>query len=540
MKLKITSTSFLVVAFTLAVLLTQTQAFTIASIGDSFASGDGNPDEPQRFDELGVSIKTGPVWADRQCHRSHIAAPEKAAIAIAGFLDQPLEFIGLACTGARLDQGVLEPYDPENTDDSDNPLPSQIDALRSRIGNRPIDILLISAGGNDVGFADIIKKCIRMDLLALQQKNTKLCSRDPGVLAAIKNELAALPQKYNRLAGQLKTMQIRQVVITEYPDPTKGANGSYCGENGNSRILFLHPLTAKWAEHEIVIPLNAAVGAAAERHGWARVPVQAWSTAHGYCAGGARWFRTQEDARNIQGPYELGFSLRDGLPPGFQFSMGTLHPNPAGHDGIARQIVATFLEVGRMFDRMFYLANNSDVQQAVGTNYDAVLEHWKNHGLPEGRRSSREFDVKLYLANYPDLQSTFGTNYRAALGHWVSQGLPMEGRRGSPEFDVQFYLQAYPELQERFGKNYAAAFDHWVKQGLPMEGRRGSREFDVRFYLTTYSDLQERFGENYSAALTHWILEGLPEGRLGVHSYHFRPLLFGDHRHHHFRPLLLQ
>lgn len=536
----IISTGFLVVIFSVATFSTQAHAFTIASIGDSFASGEGNPDKPQRFDELGVLIKDGPVWADQQCHRSHIAAPEKAAIAIAGFLDQPLEFIGLACTGARLDQGLLESYDPENTDDIDNPLPSQITALRDRIGDRPIDILLISAGGNDVGFADIIKKCIKMDSLALARKNNELCSRDPGVLAAIKNELAALPQKYDRLAGQLKTMQIRQVLITEYPDPTKGANGFYCGENGNSRILFLHPLTAKWAEHEIVIPLNAAVGAAAERHGWVRVPVQAWSTTHGYCAGDARWFRTQEDARNIQGPYELGFSLRDRLPPGFQFSMGTLHPNPAGHDGIARQIVATFLEAGRMFDRIFYLANNSDVQQAVGTSYEAVFEHWKNHGLPEGRRSSREFDVKFYLANYPDLQSLFRTNYRAALGHWVSHGLPAEGRKGSREFDAQFYLQAYPDLQERFGKNYAAAFDHWIKQGLPLEGRRGSREFDVRFYLTTYSDLQERFGENYSAALTHWILAGFAEGRLGVHTYHFRPLLFGDHRHHHFRPLLFQ
>jgi hypothetical protein len=317
-------------------------ALTIAAIGDSFASGEGNPDEPQRFDWLGF-VKKGPVWTDRQCHRSHTAAPEKAAMAIADSLGQPLEFINLACTGARLDRGVLEPYDPE-TDNTHNPLPSQIDALRTRIGDRPIDILLISAGGNDVGFADIIKQCIKMDSLALVRRNNELCSRDPGVLAAIKHELGALPQKYDRLADQLKSMQIGQVMITEYPDPTKGANGSYCGENGNSRILFLHPLTAKWADHEIVFPLNAAVGAAAERHGWIRVPVQAWSTKQGYCAGNARWFRTEEDARNIQGPHELGLSFRDRLPPGFQFSLGSLHPNPAGHDGIARQILAAFVD----------------------------------------------------------------------------------------------------------------------------------------------------------------------------------------------------
>lgn len=56
-------------------------------------------------------------------------------------------------------------------------------------------------------------------------------------------------------------------------------------------------------------------------------------------------------------------------------------------------------------------------------------------------------------------------------------------------------------------------------------GAKWGREFDVRFYLTTYSDLQERFGEKYSSTLTHWILERFAEGRLGVHTYHFRPLL---------------
>ena len=76
-------------------------ALTVASIGDSYASGEGNPDEPQKFDVFGF-VEKGPIWADRQCHRSRFAGPFLAANEIARLVNQvnqPLTFIGLACTG---------------------------------------------------------------------------------------------------------------------------------------------------------------------------------------------------------------------------------------------------------------------------------------------------------------------------------------------------------------------------------------------------------------------------------------------------------
>ena len=58
--------------------------FLIVSIGDSYASGEGNPDRWQELtgsDLLGQPTDaTPPVWQDKRCHRSAYAAPAQAAL----------------------------------------------------------------------------------------------------------------------------------------------------------------------------------------------------------------------------------------------------------------------------------------------------------------------------------------------------------------------------------------------------------------------------------------------------------------------------
>lgn len=316
----------------------QSSALVIASIGDSYASGEGNPDEPQRFDTFGF-VKRGPVWTDRQCHRSQVSGPSMAANELARVFNQPLTFIGLSCTGAQTGTGLLRPYDPE-TDDEHNPLPPQIDQLKSAVGTGKIDLLFVSIGGNDIGFGNLVKNCIIVDGAELIGNAGTLCRNKQEVLDALQTNLEHLPGNYDALAQQLRTMNIGAVLITEYPDPTKGSNGQYCGEGGNSRILFMHPETVRWAYNSTIVPLNSAIHTAAAKHGWIVVPTMAVYERHGYCAKDARWFVTEEESRFIQGPYELGFSERDRLPVG-SVSAGSIHPNRAGHEAYARQIVST-------------------------------------------------------------------------------------------------------------------------------------------------------------------------------------------------------
>ena len=472
------------------------QALTIASIGDSYASGEGNPDKPQTFKFFG-DVEKGPVWEeDRQCHRSRYAGPYMAAHEIARMVKQPLTFIGLACRGAQVPAGLLGPFDPK-TDDRVNPVPAQIDQLKAKVGSGRIDLLLISIGGNDMGFADLIKKCIKLDAAEFIGFPGALCRHSREVVDALRADQAALPGKYDRLAQELGTMDIGSVFIAEYPDPTKGADGKYCGDFGNSRILLMHPETVRWAYHNVIKPLNAAIHAAAAKHGWIVVPMMDVSAKHGYCAGKARWFVTEEEARFIQGPYEFGFSERDRLPAG-SISDGSLHPNLAGHLTYARQIVATALPV-------------------IGTLIS---------GVPVREQSRDEIYViyggaKFYIPNQPTLERLFGRNPTILT---VPDGaldqvpvIPSDGtllrELGDGRVHViysgaKFYIPDPPTLERFFGKDptIVTVPDGALTQ-VPLVPRDGTliKELDgrihvvyggVKFYISDQHALHKLFGSN--------------------------------------------
>ncbi|WP_417417221.1 hypothetical protein [Hoeflea sp.] len=114
----------------------------IASLGDSFASGEGNPDLPAvldeqrtirpRYDETtgarlanyGVprrkSRPDGSIapfssarWLDRRCHRSMYSAHTRAAIALAlsGDRHHAITYASYACSGAEITDGLFWPQD---------------------------------------------------------------------------------------------------------------------------------------------------------------------------------------------------------------------------------------------------------------------------------------------------------------------------------------------------------------------------------------------------------------------------------------------
>jgi len=420
-------------------------ALTIASIGDSYASGEGNPDKPQTFKFFG-DVEKGPVWLeDAQCHRSRFAGPYLAAYEIARIVNQPLTFIGVACTGAQIPKGLLGPFDPE-TDDRANPVASQIEQLKSRVGSGRIDLLFISIGGNDVGFANLIKNCILLDSIEAVAPLPALCRHSSDVQDTLKINQENLPGKYKWLAEQLRTIDIGTVLITEYPDPTKGANGKFCGEFMNSRIMGMHPETVRWAYHRVLKPLNAAIHAAATEYGWTVVPTMDLYAKHGYCAGKARWFVTEEEARFTQGPYEFGFSERDRLSIG-TISSGSLHPNMAGHLAYAQQIVSTALPIiGTVISGVpvkeksndeiyviyggakFYIPEQATLERLFGRH--PVMLTGPNGALAQMPLVPRDGTLLKELTNQKIYLIKNGTKY------WVSS--PEEFRRlGLAEADVK-------------------------------------------------------------------------------------------------------
>lgn len=93
------------------------------------------------------------------------------------------------------------------------------------------------------------------------------------------------------------------------------------------------------------------------------------------------------------------------------------------------------------------------------------VEHYVDHGAPEGRNPNSHFDTQWYVATYPDVHEA-GVN---PLLHYLIDGAD-EGRRTSRSFDTAQYLSDNPDVV-RAGINPLL---HYLRIGL-REGRLGRR-----------------------------------------------------------------
>jgi hypothetical protein len=263
--------------------------FLIVSIGDSYASGEGNPDVFQQvgynffgFPENDLSVPAR--WADKRCHRSAYAGAAQAAIAVeARDPKTSVTFLSFACSGATIDTpyradgnpldpyvpgnpakpigtGVLGPYrgvDPPFPDTYGvlNAVPSQIKQVADTVGSRTIDALFVSGGGNDIGFGPIATVCVLFKNCVQQSVFHSYDASGAEVKVPLSQratgDIAALDDKYDRLAACLRpipdrpcvvqtrhednqtTLQLpplnpTNIYVTQYPDQTKNDAGAMC------------------------------------------------------------------------------------------------------------------------------------------------------------------------------------------------------------------------------------------------------------------------------------------------------------------------
>ncbi len=290
------------------------QDWLIVSIGDSVASGEGNPDVPG-----GASAS----WENTQCHRSSFAGPARAALAIeTADPKTSVTFVHLACSGATIDVGLLGSYEGQIPGAM---LPPQLQQLQDRIGTRELDALFVSAGGNDIKFANIVFRCFVRPL----------CDQGgPGSAANLyQTRIAQLPTAYTRLRNGLTGLSLpsSRVYISEYFDPTR--DGAPCDDT----ILNDHPAQgpafgitgseAGWASNTVLTGLNAAVANAASTHGWKFVSgITSQFLNHGYCASD-HWVVRWSESQSQQGNED-----------------GTLHPNRRGHQAYGERLAASLTD----------------------------------------------------------------------------------------------------------------------------------------------------------------------------------------------------
>jgi lysophospholipase L1-like esterase len=286
----------------------------VVSIGDSIASGEGNPD---RF---------GPRWLEPRCHRSMRSGAAQAAIALErGDPHTSVTFVPLGCSGATIDTGLLREYDGVDPDRRRGSLPAQVAELRALDRRRPVDAVVVSVGANDIHFGPLVQFCIRWPNCIDRRFNPAApLSQPPKGMTAretTRGALGDLLDGYRRLAAALEPIvPPERVAILEYFDPLTAADGDPCPR----ALGGVEPDEVNWARGEVLAPLNAAVRRAAADHGWVvvRGVASAFRT-HGVCVRGrGRWVVLPEESFVRQ-----------------WWITGTLHPNEAGHQASAVLIV---------------------------------------------------------------------------------------------------------------------------------------------------------------------------------------------------------
>jgi hypothetical protein len=305
--------------------------FVVLSIGDSVASGEGNPvvgrsrvsDDPAvinkgLWDDPGSNYPTN----DNECHRTVSAGPAMAT----GFLESTnpssgITFLHVACSGAKINAGPVQSILNQLRNARRNLENARLLAGGVADGDPiNVDVLLISAGGNNIagGFGNIVTSCVALDD----------CSEDAATINTINDSFDALPLAYQQLANEINTPTentrgtVSDVYIAEYYDPTRDETGEFptiasCPLGGlrQSEWMFLY--------NSVVAPLNANIALAAATHGWHLVDgIAAAFRTHGYCAPAAsRWVLSVADSLQVQGE-----------------QLGTAHPNLPGHQSYSSHI----------------------------------------------------------------------------------------------------------------------------------------------------------------------------------------------------------
>ena len=266
----------------------------IAGLGDSIASGDGNPDRaisltddgfcfrrflgggrseyfrPGRAGYRGVKAcgngpegaridtdwaQHGARWLNAACHRSLYGYQMRTALALAiENAHGAVTFIPLACTGATIEDGLLERQRARETACEGRTCPAIVPAQLAQLSNalalahrrrpdRNLDLVLLTIGANDIGFSELVADVI------IKSATERALFKRGGMIGAVEDAEqvlnAKLPINFARLRAALKGVvggNLSHVVFVSYGHPALQEGGTLCG--GGFSGFDIHPAFA--------------------------------------------------------------------------------------------------------------------------------------------------------------------------------------------------------------------------------------------------------------------------------------------------------
>lgn len=141
------------------------------------------------------------------------------------------------------------------------------------------------------------------------------------------------------------------------------------------------------------------------------------------------------------------------------------------------------------FDVMSYANRYGDLRRAYKNNLPAYYTHYMKYGKREGRKATGDsprlgfsavyngvdytavFDCNYYVNRYSDIKKAYNLDDEAVLRHFVNYGMK-EGRQAKEAFNVQNYKNRYADLRKAYGNNLKNYYMHYMRYGV-KEGRNG-------------------------------------------------------------------
>src|SRR5215212_3742174 len=260
----------------------------IAGLGDSIASGEGNPDRAMALADEGFCFRSylgtatsqyyrpsragykggraceapdtlqawqahSAVWLNSACHRSLYSYQTRTALALA--IQYPhiaVTYLPLACTGATIVDGLFGSQRARECPPSKSggacqgtvngqlaELREALTAAKRRQPDRKLDLVLLSVGANDIYFSGLVADVI------VDTATERALFRRSSVMASVDDARSAmtrdLPQGFAKLREALKPLvgDLSRVVFTSYANPTLAGGGAPCP--GGRGGFDIHP-----------------------------------------------------------------------------------------------------------------------------------------------------------------------------------------------------------------------------------------------------------------------------------------------------------
>jgi len=257
----------------------------IAGLGDSVASGEGNPDRPIALSDEGFCFRSylggaqyfrpsragfkggraceapdtlqswqqhSALWLNSACHRSLYSYQTRTALGLAvKYPHIAVTYLPLACTGATIPDGLLGSQRARECPPAGAAAACQtsvnaqvaelreaLAAARRRQPDRNLDLILLSVGANDIHFSGLVADVM------VDTPTERTLFRGTGVMSSVADARAALrtdlPQRFGKMREALRGLvgDLSRVVYVSYADPAQ-TDGAPCP--GGRGGFDIHP-----------------------------------------------------------------------------------------------------------------------------------------------------------------------------------------------------------------------------------------------------------------------------------------------------------